>query len=393
VPGHGHVIPSLPFVDELTRRGHQIIYFCAEGYRAGIEAAGAEFRAYSGVEDDYFESRGLSGSVPQRVAYQLITTSAEILPELLEIAHAEKPDAIFFDSLCPWGWMVARILKLPAITSLVLPPITSPPPLEMLKMLPVFLPVMFRDIGKGFEASRRARALTDKYHLPPYRMTVYILNNIGDLTISYTSREFQVYADTVPSSVRFVGWTLNETPSNGAFSFEGVKGRKLVYISLGTLNNDDIGFFKTCIEAFTGSEYYVIMTTGKRIRPEAFGALPENIAIFQWVPQVEVVKQAAMFISHGGLNSIHDSLYLNVPMLLVPQQSEQTLNAMRVVELGAGLMLKKPQMNAQTIRESARRLLTEDRFKAAAARVGETFRTAGGAAKAADEVEALVGKG
>jgi len=393
VPGHGHVTPTLPLVAELTRRGHRIIYFVTENYRARIEAAGAEFRAYAGVGSDYFESRGLSGSVPQQVAYELITTTTEILPDLLEIAQAEKPDAVIFDGMCPWGCMVARILNLPAITSLALSPIASPPPREMLKLLPIFLPVMFRDIGKGLEASKRAKALTKKYHLPPYRMMVDIMSNMGDLAISYTSREFQPFAETVADSVRFVGWTLNEPAPNDSFSFERVGGRRLIYVSLGTLNNEDVSFFRTCIEAFAGSENFVIMTTGNRIPPETFGALPENIAIDRWVPQVEILKRAALFISHGGLNSIHDSLYLGVPMLLVPQQPEQTINAMRVAELGAGLVLKKSQLSAQAIREHTARLLADGRFKLAATKMGETFRAAGGAARAADEIEAFVGSG
>jgi MGT family glycosyltransferase len=192
--------------------------------------------------------------------------------------------------------------------------------------------------------------------------------------------------------VRFVGWTINESQSNGAFSFERVQGRRLIYVSLGTLNNDNVPFFKTCIKAFADSENFVIMTTGKRIAPESFGALPENTAIYDWVPQVEILKRASLFISHGGLNSIHDSLYLGVPILLVPQQAEQTINAMRVVELGAGLMLKKSQITAKTMRDTAARLLRESDFKTQAKQIGETFREAGGAARAADEVEALLRK-
>jgi MGT family glycosyltransferase len=261
----------------------------------------------------------------------------------------------------------------------------------MLKLLPLFLPMVFRDFGAGLEANKRAKALANQYGLPPFGF-VGILTNTGDITLSYTSNYFQSFADTVPDSVRFVGWTTSESPSNGAFSFERVQGRRLIYVSLGTLNNDDVPFFETCIKAFADSENFVIMTTGKRIAPESFGTLPENTAIYDWVPQVEVLKRASLFISHGGLNSVHDSLYLGVPMLLVPQQAEQTINAMRVVELGAGLMLKKSQITSEIMRDTATRLLQKSNFKTQAKQIGETFREAGGAARAADEVETLLRK-
>src|SRR5215207_5915964 len=82
VPGHGHVTPSLPLVKELVRRGHEITYFITEGYRPKVQATGAAFYGYTTIRDDYFVARGLSGSVPAKVAYELTTTAGEILPEL-----------------------------------------------------------------------------------------------------------------------------------------------------------------------------------------------------------------------------------------------------------------------------------------------------------------------
>ena len=167
VPGHGHVNPSLPLVAELSRRGHRITYFVTEGYRAGVEAAGAAFRPYSIIHDDYFDARGLSGSVPQRVALALISTSAEILPELLDIARAEQPDYILFDGMCPWGSLMAQILRLPSVASLALSPVVSMPPGTLLKLLPLILPLIFKDFRAGLEANQQAKVLTRQYHLPP----------------------------------------------------------------------------------------------------------------------------------------------------------------------------------------------------------------------------------
>jgi len=90
------------------------------------------------------------------------------------------------------------------------------------------------------------------------------------------------------------------------------------------------------------------------------------------------------------LNSIHDSLYLGVPLLLVPQQVEQTINALRVVELGAGIMLKKRAIQAQTIRVQASRLLADARYQEAAKRIGDSFRQAGGVKRAADAIAMLL---
>jgi UDP:flavonoid glycosyltransferase YjiC (YdhE family) len=65
---------------------------------------------------------------------------------------------------------------------------------------------------------------------------------------------------------------------------------------------------------------------------------------------------------------------------------------MRVAELGAGLMLRKTQVTAQTIRDLSKRLLSDPKYKQESARIGETMREAGGVARAADEIETLLSR-
>ena len=390
VPAHGHINPSLPLVGELTRRGHHVTYFASEGYRARIEATGASFQPYAEVRDDYFDVQGLSGKVPQRVAHALMTTTRAILPELLDAACEAQPDYVMFDGMCPWGYFVARVLGVPAVTSLsLLPPIS--PPLSALAqphMLRFVASALLRDFDKGIAASKISQALGNQYGITPLG-PASLLNAIGDIAISYTSAYFAPYAETAPKAVRFVGWTPNDAGANDSFPFEG-DGRLLVYASLGTVNNDDMGFFHACIEAFASRDDVVLISTGGKIKPEAFGTLPANVLVQLWVPQAAVLKRAALFISHGGMNSVHDGLYFGVPLLLVPQQGEQMVIAMRVAELGAGLVLNKSRMSVEAIRANAVRLLTEPHFKTEANRIGESFRTAGGVAKGADAIERLL---
>ncbi len=391
VPAHGHVNPSLPLVAELARRGHQITYFLTPGFRADVEAAGAVLQPYAAVHDDYFSGPGLDGSRPQKAAARLITTAGEILPELLQAAAGARPDYILYDGMCPWGYLVARSLHLPAVVSLSLLPLATPPVRELLtwEMLKILGPMLLRDAPTGVQAARRARALGSQYGVPPLSLPE-ILNAPGDLAISYTSRDFQPYADRVADTVRFVGWTLRENRTESPFSFEQAGGRRLIYVSLGSLVQAPAAFFRTCIDAFAGSDEFVLISTGRRFGAEEFGALPPNVAVRPWVPQAQVLRRAALFVTHGGLGSVLDGLYCGVPLLVVPQQEEQLLTARRVVELGAGLLLRKGDVSVATIRAHAARLLAEPDFAREAGRIGETLRTAGGVAQAADEIERLL---
>ncbi|HLF89493.1 MAG TPA: macrolide family glycosyltransferase [Anaerolineales bacterium] len=388
VPGHGHVNPSLPLVAELTRRGHRITYFITEGYRAKVEAAGAKVQIYASVKDDYFDARNLDGSHPQLVACELLKTTEEVLPGLLETARAAHPDYILYDCMCPWGYWTARVLKVPAVASFSLMPTVLRALLQK-STLKIMFPIMFRDFSKGLEANRRSQALGKQYAIP-HLGPASLLTAEGDLSLSYTSAEFMPFPESAPKSFRFVGRTLEAEPGVDPALFKRVGDRPLVYISMGTVNNKNRSLVDFWIHAFAGRDEFVMLTTGNRFKPEDFGSLPENISIHPWLPQIAVLQKASLFINHGGLNSIHDGLYFGVPLLLCPQQEEQTFNASRVVELGAGLMLPKAKLTQENLRATADQLLTDPRFKTNAQRVGETFRAAGGMKKAADEIEALL---
>lgn len=389
VPAHGHINPSLPLVRELVARGHTVIYYATEQYRAVIEPTGAQFRAYSGIEDDYFKRFGLHPGVFWRVAYYLITTTGEMLPALLDAARAEAPDYMLYDGMCSWGYFVARVLGVPAITSLSLLPMSAPPARDMLALLPL-LSAMTINPGLGIQAGRRSKALARQYGVKSLGI-FGITNAYGDLCISYTSRGFLSWTLRDADKVRFVGRVPDEQPDD-SFSFERVQGRPLIYVSLGTVNNDDIGVFRACIEAFGGSDFYVILSTGGGVALDALGPLPDNVAVYPWVPQAAVLKRAALFVTHCGVNSSHDALCFGVPMLLLPQQGDQVFVAMILEKLGAGLSLKKKQVNASALREMAVKLLSEPGYRTQAAQIGTSIREAGGASKAADEIEALLSR-
>lgn len=72
-------------------------------------------------------------------------------------------------------------------------------------------------------------------------------------------------------------------------------------------------------------------------------AFPENFTVRPFVNQNEILKHAALFITAGGMNSLHEALYFGVPCLMCPQQGEQRLNARRFERLGFGKILQDPR--------------------------------------------------
>ena len=125
---------------------------------------------------------------------------------------------------------------------------------------------------------------------------------------------------------------------------------------------------------------------GAKVSRESLGPAPPNFIVQTLVPQLDVLRRATVFLTHGGMNSASESLYYGVPVVVVPQMSEQAIVGRRVEVLGAGLYFANEDDTAEKLRESVLRLLTESRFRRQAAVVRESFKTAGGIARAADAI-------
>jgi MGT family glycosyltransferase len=162
-------------------------------------------------------------------------------------------------------------------------------------------------------------------------------------------------------------------------------GRPLIYASLGTVFNRNIIFFRNVMASFGGSDYQVVMSLGKGLSRSALGDIPANIIVRDYVPQLEILERSALYITHGGVGSVHQALYCGVPLVLAPQQVEHGMVSARLVELGVGEMLRK--MTAGEMRQAAERVLANGSYRKQAARLGMGLKEAGGVKAAVDRIE------
>ena len=117
----------------------------------------------------------------------------------------------------------------------------------------------------------------------------------------------------------------------------------------------------------------------------ALEPLPENVKVYSYVDQPDVLSRADAFITHCGMNSVSESLYMATPMVLYPQTGEQHAVARRTAEIGAGVMLFDD--SAKGIQRAVLEVLNNSSFKAAARLCSEDFRACTGTAGAADFIE------
>lgn len=301
----------------------------------------------------------------------------------------EKPDLVIYDTIAMWGYIAARTHNIPNIcfvTTFVLDGLMSYigfgtmarfmwSALPHLPKLMSWKSSMAREFGKDIAGG---------------------ITEYADLNIVFTSQEFHPENGFIDDRFQFVGLSINpKTRPKSDFPFELLRDGKTVYISLGTINNLDTAFYQTTFAAFGDYPAQFILSVGKNTDISQLEDIPLNFIVRNTVPQLEVLQQVDVFITHGGMNSVHEGLYYGVPEIVVPQQFEQYTNGKRVVQVGAGLMLggKNPYGNATVdeLRQALDTILQNPAYQVQAQFYGQSLKNTGGYMTAVAAIENYVG--
>lgn len=379
----GHINPTIGVVQELISRGEEVVYFCIEAFRERMEKTGATVRTF---DDQKFIKAFISGGrdhMLQRINGLLLTADI-VIPSVLEQIKGEHFDYIIHDSMFGCGRLLAQILKLPAINSCT----TFAQTRESFdKMLEAFFKNVPEDIVKPINDTFQSLTamVKEKYEVEidsPYE----VFCNPAPLTLVYTTREFQPEEEAFDQTYQFVGPSISSRLTQEDFDFTAIEGKNPIYISLGTVFNHAMDFYKLCFEAFGNTEHTIIMSIGSKVQISDVGEIPKNFIVKNYVPQTDVLQYAKLFITHGGMNSTHEGLYYGVPLIVIPQSADQPIIAGQVANIGAGITLNMQSLTANQLREAADHVLSLSSFKKAAANIRESFRHSGGYQQAVDEI-------
>ncbi len=377
IPAHGHTNPTLGVVKELVSRGHEVWYYSYNIMREKMESGGATFISC----DDYDMEQKLNAkdatSVGKDLAFStkiLVDTTLALDDKVCKEMAELKPDLIVADSMALWGKAVALKLGIPFVSSTTTFAFNQ----HSAKVMKQGIGDLFKMIFSIPKTSKQIKRLQSKGY-PVKNILDIIGNDDNTHTIVYTSPEFQPCSETFSEKFAFVG------PSIRSATEEIEKNRnKLIYISMGTVNNDMMPFYKACISALRDTDYQVIMSVGNLVSTRDFGDLPKNISVYSHVDQIAVLKKADVFVSHCGMNSVSESLYFEVPLVMLPQTQEQKGVAERVLGLGAGIKLDKT--DGASIVSAINKIFSDSTYKQNAVKISDGFKNCSGAKGAADKI-------
>ena len=402
IPAHGHTNPTLGVVRELTARGHEVRYYSYDLFQEKIEEAGAEFISCDAYDAELQPDPDAAARIGKDIAFSthiLVDITLAMDQTLCEDMRKFCPDCIVADSMAIWGKAAALKLHIPFVSSTTTFAFNK----YSARIMQQSFGALLRMIISMPKINKDLKRLQD--HGYPIRNIIDLMQSDPQTnTIVYTSPQFQPCAETFPDTYAFVGPSVRPVTTQITRTRE-----KLVYISMGTVNNDMLPFYRNCIAALADTDYQVILSVGDLADISALGSRPDNITVERHVDQIAVLAQADAFISHCGMNSVNESLYYRVPLILYPQTTEQGGVANRVAQLGAGIYLeetgaanRKRTVSAgnrrfepapAAIRSAVDRVLQDDTYRRSASAISDGFRSCSGAGGAADKILEVIAGG
>jgi MGT family glycosyltransferase len=160
--------------------------------------------------------------------------------------------------------------------------------------------------------------------------------------------------------------------------------RPLLYLSLGSLASGDLELMRSLVGSLAGLPYRVIVSKG----PQHEGLeLADNMGGEEFLPQASILPQVDLVITHGGNNTVTESLYFGKPMVVLPVFWDQYDNAQRMHETGFGIRLDTYGHEPSQLRSAIDALLADDDLHERLNAVSGRLQGAPGTVRAAGLIE------
>jgi MGT family glycosyltransferase len=161
-------------------------------------------------------------------------------------------------------------------------------------------------------------------------------------------------------------------------------GSALVYLSLGSLGGADVTLMQRLVDVLATTPHRFIVSKG----PQADRiALPENMIGAQMLPQTTIIPQVDLVISHGGNNTVTETLHFGKPLVVLPLFWDQYENAQRIDELGFGIRLDTYGFADAELTDAVETLLADTALRARLTALGAAIRGRDGLRTGADAIE------
>jgi len=375
IPATGHFNSIIPMALATAAAGDEVAICCADAFADEVRSYGLE-HLHGGAESLAELSDGappLGDPARGRFIQQQVfagRATQRMIPDMLRHVEAWRPDVLVHENAEFAASLVAEKVGLPHAS-----------------------------IGTGAWSSRSDRrelfagplsARRAEIGLPPDPDAQMMFRH---LHLAFIPPSWDGDMPHLPT-IHFIRYDNPDRPGEARPDWlDKPRDHPLVLAALGTLMNTLPGLFEAIIAAVDGEPIEVVAAVGRDQDPARFGTAPRNVRIEPYVPQIQVLAQCALFVTHGGFNSTKEALRLGIPLVVIPIGGDQPYSAERVEALGLGRAVSPDERDPATIRARIREVLAEPRFRENAQRFSEEMQALPPIEHAVEPLEQLAREG
>lgn len=351
IPNLGMYQAIEPILLELQERRHKVIHYNEAGFRCHLREGPIEFAPYERYEG--YVPRALRSAMNVYELGLLLLETAEHTVEFVEAAiRRERPDLVLHSKFAVAAKIGAARCGVPA---------------GCLTTGFVFYPHMVQKSGQRgvapAEFSNVAALL--RFRTRANRFYGRRLNGSAELDDIFVNDEplhlvlaleaFQPARARLPPHCTFIGPTVQVDCSP--------KSYELLYASLGSVFVDNRRFFQICIEVFGMLGMPAVISLGGGLSAEDFKDVPDHVELRRFVAQKDVLRRAALFVTHGGGVSVAEAISSGTPMVVVPQIPEQLLHARQIEGMMLGRHVNPSDLTAALLYSTVTEVLQDHRYR------------------------------
>jgi MGT family glycosyltransferase len=343
----------IPILKKITSEDYEIIYYNTTNPYTFLDEK-LTFRKYPYYKGGYNSNSINSSTTYYELAEILLETTLIVTNYLMKEVEKEEPDFILHPHLGLWGKLIASYYNLPAImlsTTFIMDKEIMVP---YYKKFQQEKEIDFKKIKFAMRFYKKASILSKKLKFNK-KFDIWDANvNKEPLNLSFILKELQPNINNYGREFKFLGYPLSVTPKSISHG--------LIYISLGTILNKDLMFYRLCIKVLAKLKINSVLAVGNEVNINVLGKIPKNIIVLPFVDQINTLVKSILFITSGGMGSVNESIYTSTPMIVIPQTTEQKITAQRIEELGIGIHLNKESLNELNLEKIIKLMLKNISF-------------------------------
>jgi MGT family glycosyltransferase len=401
----GCAVPQLALTRELVDRGHEVRVVAHRAARERIERIGAEFVEIRRWLPDFdptktdpirdWEKRTQLGAA-KRVRDFSNAVVPDATREYIELLGDWHADVVVFGWTFTAAAVAAEHANIPAVAlvhwAYPFPARGVPPLFSGLKPMTGLLGAARdrllnhatrRFLAAGLPVLNDVRA---EHGLTPLENWEDQLLGVRALCVM-TAPELDFSSKAqLPANVRYVGPAFEPFQDDWESPWPEENTDPLVLISFSTTNVNQNELAQRVLDAVAGLPIRALLTTGaldtSRLR------IPANTRTVAFVPHRAVLPHASLVVTHAGWQTVNAALADGVPLVCIPDISERSGNAARVVFANAGVRASK-KSSPQKLRRVITKALEDQSLKRGARAMADALARSNGATLIADELERL----